>query len=84
MFCSCSNLHAIFAGNKWNVNEVTYSSNMFSLDPNLVGGAGTKFHCPLGKPMGLVKGTRKGTLNQFCAGGDAASVSRAMIRVHRV
>ena len=25
------------------VNEVTYSSNMFSLDTNLVGGAGTQF-----------------------------------------
>ena len=33
----------VHAGNKWNVNEVTYSSNMFSLDTNLVGGAGTQF-----------------------------------------
>jgi len=43
MFCSCSNLHAIFAGNKWNVDKVTDYSFMFYADTKLVGGAGTKY-----------------------------------------
>ena len=43
MFKNCSSLTTIYAGNKWNVDKVTNHKDMFYADPNLVGGAGTKY-----------------------------------------
>ena len=43
MFNECSNLKAIYVSNKFNVDKVTKSSNMFTDSMKLVGGAGTVY-----------------------------------------
>ena len=43
MFSRSTNLKTIYASNKFNVNAVTDSSNMFNSCLSLVGGAGTKY-----------------------------------------
>ena len=43
MFCDSSTLKTIYASNKFTVDKVTASNNMFIGSTNLVGGAGTKY-----------------------------------------
>ena len=43
MFDRSTNLKTIYVSNKFNIDKVTSSSNMFSGCTNLVGGAGTKY-----------------------------------------
>ena len=43
MFCDSSTLKTIYASNKFTVDKVTSSNNMFIGSTNLVGGAGTKY-----------------------------------------
>ena len=43
MFYNCSSLTTIYAGNEWNTDAVTNSSNMFEGCTKLVGGQGTAF-----------------------------------------
>ena len=44
MFDRSTNLKTIYVSNKFNIDKVTSSSNMFSGCTNLVGGAGTKYN----------------------------------------
>ena len=44
MFLSCAKLKTIYAGNKWNTDNVTNSDLMFSEATSLVGGAGTTYN----------------------------------------
>ena len=44
MFCDMTNLKTIYVSNKFNTNNVTNSSDMFTNSANLVGGAGTKYN----------------------------------------
>ena len=43
MFYGCNNLATIYASDMWNTDKATGSSNMFSLDTNLVGELGTAY-----------------------------------------
>ena len=43
MFHGCNNLKTIYAGDKWNTDNVASSGCMFLYDTNLVGGAGTTY-----------------------------------------
>ncbi len=43
MFADCTNLKTIYASDKFDISNVTNSSNMFSSTNNLVGGTGTKY-----------------------------------------
>ncbi|MCI7332544.1 MAG: BspA family leucine-rich repeat surface protein [Mollicutes bacterium] len=43
MFYGCTSLKTIYVGNKFNVDNVSYSSDMFRRTTNIEGGAGTKY-----------------------------------------
>ena len=43
MFYGCSNLKTIYCGNKWNIDKVWESTEMFANCANLVGGKGTTY-----------------------------------------
>ena len=44
MFCGCTNLKTIIVGEKWNTQNVTESSDMFTRCKNIKGGAGTTYN----------------------------------------